>query len=321
MKDVKKQQQKMEILQDESSSGRERPWRDKKMKNQLLALAYDEINKAKASRLRECADWLEFSVDENGNKKLSSANFCRVRLCPICTWRRGLKIFAHTKAIMDEMKKDKEYGYIFLTLTVRNCKGEDLQNLINIMFKAWDNFIRRKVVRLTVKGWYRGLEITHNVNPLSDSYDTYHPHFHCVFAVNKRYFKSKEYIKQAEWTELWQQSLKTDYKPRVDIRKVKGDTAKAVSEVAKYAVKDGDYIIPDDWDLTIDTVRLLDRVLNKRRLVAYGGKFKELHNRLNLDDEVDGNLVLTDVQQEEKEEPTQRIYYSWNVGYNQYIQE
>lgn len=321
MKDVKKQQQNVAVLQDKSSTGRERPWKDKKINNQLLALAYDEINKAKSSRLRECANWLEFSVDENGNKKLSNANFCRVRLCPICTWRRGLKIFSHTKAIMDEIKKDKDYSYIFLTLTVRNCKGENLQSLIDTMFKAWDKFIRRKAIRFTVKGWYRGLEITHNVNPLSKSYDTYHPHFHCVFAVNKNYFNNKEYIKQAEWADLWQQSLKTDYKPRVDVRTVKGDTAEAVSEIAKYAVKDTDYIIPDDWDLTIDAVRLLDRVLHARRLVAYGGKFKELHNRLNLDDEVDGNLVLTDVQQEEKEEPTQRIYYSWNVGYNQYIQE
>lgn len=321
MKDVKKQQQKLEILQDKSSTGRERPWKDKKIKNQLLALAYDEINKAKSSRLRECANWLEFSVDENGNKKLSNANFCRVRLCPICTWRRGLKIFAHTKAIMDEMKKDKEYSYVFLTLTVRNCKGENLQSMIDTMFTAWNRLMNRKAIKFTVKGWYRGLEITHNVNSLSDSYNTYHPHFHCVFAVNQRYFKSNEYIKQSEWTNLWQQSLQSDYEPIVDVRRVKGDTAKAVSEVAKYAVKDADYIIPDDWDLTIDTVRLLDRVLNKRRLVAYGGKFKELHNRLNLDDEVDGNLVLTDVQQEEKEEPTQRIYYSWNVGYNQYIQE
>lgn len=320
MKDVKKQQQKLEILQDKSSSGRERPWREKKMKNQLLAFAYDEINKAKASRLRECADWLEFSVDENGEKKLSNANFCKVRLCPICTWRRGLKIFAHTKAIMDEMKKDKDYSYIFLTLTVRNCKGENLQSLIDTMFKAWDKFIKRKAVGLTVKGWYRGLEITHNVNPLSKSYDTYHPHFHCVFAVNKNYFNNKEYIKQAEWTDLWQQSLKTDYKPRVDVRKVKGDTAKAVSEVAKYAVKDADYIIPEDWDLTIEAVRLLDSVLHARRLVAYGGKFKELHNRLNLDDEVDGDLIHTELQ-EEKGEPIQRIYYSWNVGYNQYTQE
>lgn len=319
MKDVKNQSQNVEILHDKSATGRERPWSDKKMKNQLLALAYDQINESKALRLRECSNWLEFSVTKDGTKKLSNANFCRVRLCPICTWRRGLKIFAHTQAIMEEMKKDKDYGYIFITLTARNCVGEELQTIVDSMFKSWNRFINYKRVKDVIKGWYRGLEITHNVNPLSKSYDTYHPHFHCVFAVNKHYFNNKEYIKQSEWTDLWQKALKSDYKPIVDVRKVKGDTAKAVSEVAKYAVKDGDYIIPEDWDLTVSTVKLLDSALHRRRLVAYGGKFKELHKLLNLDDEIDGDLVLTDTQKEKEEPTANKIYYSWNVGYNQYI--
>lgn len=338
-----------EFLVDISSSGRERPWRDKKMKNHLLSLAYDQFNLKKAMRLRDCASWIEFSVQNNGDKRLTNANFCRVRLCPMCSWRRGLKIFSHTTAIMNGMKSERDYSYIFLTLTVKNCDADDLDNVIDSMMKAWNRFMGYKSIKQSVKGWFRGLEITHDVNQfitkdmwhgdskkkmnsrsgyykklglhiedLNPSYDTFHPHFHCVFAVNKNYFNNKEYIKHEEWTSFWEKAMKLDYVPVVNVKKVKGDTLKAVAEAAKYVVKDEDYIIPDDWDLTVQTVKLLDNVLDHRRLVAYGGKFKDWHKKLNLDDEMDGNLI--NIGDEVKEDTsTEKFYYSWNVGYSQYM--
>jgi plasmid rolling circle replication initiator protein Rep len=163
------------------------------------------------------------------------------------------------------------------------------------------------------------LEITHNTNPQSVSYDTYHPHFHCILAVNKTYFKNEEYIQKSDWTSFWRKAMRLDYDPVVDVRRVKGNTAKAVAEVSKYAVKDSDYIIPDDWQLTVDTVKLLDSVLSNRRLVAYGGKFKDWHRKLNLDDEVDGDLVHIDGDVSVDPEVKELITYVWHTGYNQYF--
>ena len=34
--------------------------------------------------------------------------------------------------------------------------------------------------------------------------------------------------------------------------------------------------------------------LQNRHLVAFGGKFKEIHKKLNLDDSIDGDLIHTD---------------------------
>lgn len=307
-----------EVLQDISPTGRVRPWREKKMKNQLLSYAYQDIDPAKAERLQDCASWLEYQLQENGLKKLVNANFCRVRLCPTCIWRRGLKIYSQTMRIMQAMEQEREYGYIFITLTVRNCSGDELSATLDSMMAAWNRFIKYKRIDDVVHGWYRGMEVTHNLDRKSDFFDTYHPHFHCVFAVNKNYFNNKEYIKHADWQALWKKAMQIDYDPQVDVRRVKGNTAAAVSEVAKYAVKDADYIISDDWDLTVDTVRLLDAALHKRRFVAYGKKFKELHKALHLDDTEDGDLIHLDGE-EETEESGERVFYSWNVGYNQYI--
>ena len=54
--------------------------------------------------------------------------------------------------------------------------------------------------------------------------------------VRPSYFDSG-YIKQKDWTALWRAALGVDYDPLVDVRNVKGGTAKAVAEVAKYPVK------------------------------------------------------------------------------------
>lgn len=42
------------------------------------------------------------------------------------------------------------------------------------------------------------------------------------------------------------------------------------------------YIIPDDWNLTVDTFHLLDSALHRRRFVAYGKEFKRVKQLLNL---------------------------------------
>lgn len=305
-----------QVLVDKSATGRERPWREKKMANELLSVAYEGVNPYKAARLRDCGNFLIFAFDESGKKRLKHMDSCRVRLCPMCAWRRSLKVYVHTTQILDAVAG--EYAYIFLTLTVRNCAADELSGTIDLLMAAWDRMARRSAFRKAVKGWYRGLEVTHNVDHRSPSYDTYHPHFHCLLAVNKSYFTSRDYLSRAGWVGLWKQSLAVDYEPVVDVRRVKGSTSKAVAEAAKYTVKDADYIIPEDWELTVETVRTLDRALDRRRLVAYGGLFKALHKQLNLDDEVDGDLVNVREKVPASKLVREDVYF-WHVGYRQYV--
>lgn len=306
-------------LRDVSATGRERPWKAKKEANTYLARAYDEISTSKAERLRECATVLSFNVGSDGNMRLHTMSSCRVRLCPMCAWRRSLKIFSNVSKIMDGMTTERKYGFVFLTLTVSNCEGDKLSKTIDGMMDGWKRLVERKAFRDAVKGFYRGLEVTHNVRPRSKGYNTYHPHFHCILAVDTAYFSGKNYIKQDDWVKMWRDSMRLDYDPIVDVRRVKGDTAKAVAEVAKYSVKDGDYIIPQNWELTVETVGLLDGALANRRLMAYGGKMREWHRRLNLQDEMSGNLVNVDGEEETETIDLKLLTYVWNTGYNQYF--
>lgn len=310
------------VLEDVSSSGRARPWRVHKANSVLLADAYKRLgNVSKAARVRDCASVLVFYVCPEGHeKRLGSANFCYVRLCPMCSWRRSIVVAYQVQLVAHVAVKRQLLRWLFLTLTVRNCTGDKLRETIDHMMKSWNRFAGRKAVRRAVVGWFRSLEITRN--PLDG---TYHPHFHVLLAVPPGYFKGKDYIKQAEWVTMWQTALQVDYSPVVDIRtvkdkrnverereilaekgieweEVKGELpASAVAEIAKYSVKVEDYIVyrryrykqdgddivlsPDresgvDEAITDAVVADLDAAMRGRRFIAYGGLLKEIWQEL-----------------------------------------
>ncbi|MCD3304144.1 protein rep, partial [Clostridium botulinum] len=302
--DTKKNiQNQCEVLQDLSKSGKEVPWKDKKLRTLLLAESYKRLDNKKAYRVQECGSFLEFRRYINtGEFKLQGANFCKVRLCPMCAWRRQLKIFAQVSKVMDSALELKEYRFIFLTLTCKNVYADDLSITIDNLFKSFNLLTKRKQFKSSIKGWFRALEVTHNLDIDSKDFDTYHPHFHCVLMVNKSYFTDKDYyISQKKWSELWKSCLKVDYTPIVHAKAFKvgnkSKVSKSVSEAAKYTVKDNDYLIEGNEEMTDSSVQVLDGALANRRLVAFGGELKSIHKKLNLDDAEDGDLVHTDSEE------------------------
>lgn len=311
------------VLIDIDKFGNERPWKEKKEKTIQLAESYIRLGMKKGYRVMECSTYLEYKkLRDETEKKLKNANFCRVRLCPMCSWRRSKKIYGQTSKVMTEALKDKNYRFIFLTLTVKNVYGDELSSTLDNMFKSFHRMFRRAIIKKSVIGWFRALEVSHNLDETSKDYDTYHPHFHIILMVDNSYF-SRHYISQEKWTSLWQESMRLDYTPIVNVKAFKMSTkdkmAKSLAETAKYTVKDGDYLT-DDVELTDASVLVLDRALANRRLVAFGGKLKEIHKTLNLDDIEDGDLVNTGDDEELREDVDYMIeVYHWHVGFRQYV--
>jgi plasmid rolling circle replication initiator protein Rep len=318
-------------LIDINSNGKVTDWQGKKLRTIELADSYRRLGyENKYYRVRDCGTFLEFRRYQDQSLKLNQANFCKVRLCPMCSWRRSLKIYGQVSKIMDEAVKNEELEFIFLTLTTRNCEGQELSTTIDNIFKAFNKMTKRVKYKKAIRGHFRALEVTHNLNYMSDWFDTYHPHLHIILVVNKSYFTdTKIYISQEEWTDIWKQSLKVDYTPLVHVTKVKDTNNKGIekiiAETAKYTVKSDDYIVREDITneiieaMTDDAVFILDKALAHRRLTAFGGILKEYHKMLNLDDMEDGDLVNTDNEylREDLEFIIER--YSWNIGYNQYL--
>lgn len=308
------------ILKD-TKNGKDTDWRGKKINTLELSSSYKRIGYDKKSlRVGECGNYLEFRLAASDTFKLTRANFCKVRLCPMCSWRRSLKIFGQVSKVMDYVDENHNYKYIFLTLTVKNCYSEDLKSTLDLMTKSFNKLSERKAFKQVVKGYFRSLEITYNKDD-----DTYHPHFHMILAVNDSYFKdTRIYLTQKNWTNLWKESLKVDYTPIVDVRRLRENNGKEVAEVAKYTVKSEDLLIRDEKgniieNLTDEVVKTLDNALHRKRLTAFGFKFKEIHKKLNLDDAEDGDLAKTD-NEELREDLTNIILrYQWNIGVKNYV--
>lgn len=320
-----------EILKDYSSTGKERPWKLHKQENLQLVKIYKtarekNINLITNSRLfdlEHCADTLLFAENAEGKKKLKSANFCRLRLCPMCQWRRSLKMFGQVQTITDKiLERDKSTRFLFATFTVKNVDAENLETCINILNNKFlylvsknKTFAPAKKLKQNLLGYLKAVEVTYNTKD-----KTYHPHLHVIFAVKSTFFKnSNNYMTKKEWIELWQKALNVDYKPQTDIRAIKTNTGKAIAEVAKYPVKTAPILsLPDDE--AVEVLKTLTLSLNKKRFVSYGGIFKTIKQELKLQDvETDKDLVNTDIEQQERFNAVTAVLFKYNFKFGCYI--
>lgn len=302
-------------------------WNQKKFDAGTLAEVYMSMgHTGKSLRVQDCGSWLEFTGPEDLSEKpkLSFANFCRDRLCPMCCWRRSRKVFGQVSQVMDLI--GKQYRFLFCSFTVRSCSGEELHEVIDRMQKSWKPFMKDPSIRKAFKGYFRALEITRH--PENKKEFEYHPHFHVVFAVNPSYFtNSKIYISQKRMVYIWKEAAELNYLPIVDMRICKPDKdterrnqdpeismKEAVAEVAKYSVKSADYL-RGDIPVIQEAVAVFLRSLSGRRLCSYGGVFAKARKQLQLDDETDGDLVHTDLDQAIRSDIRQVIYnYQWQIG-------
>ena len=94
--------QEPERLNDLKPNGKPRPWKARKQGAQLLAAVYDVLADdypeqaarylERSRRIGDCAPFAEFERLPEGTLKLHKSSFCRCRLCPMCQWRRSLKL-------------------------------------------------------------------------------------------------------------------------------------------------------------------------------------------------------------------------------------
>lgn len=325
------------ILKDARTDGKERDWKGKKKRSLLMAEHHDIADlKKKAERMNECGNFLHFKQKDK-KLKLYQAYFCKARLCPMCNWRRSLKIAFQNKKIVETVNSRENVKWVFLTLTVRNVEGEKLKDTMDQMTKAWNRFAGYSKFKRSVKGYFRAMEVTRNWDKNSDWYGTYHPHFHVLICVPTNYF-SKNYIRQDEWTSMWQKAMKIDYAPIVHVQKVKPKKESAdfllvenqvknsiaeqnaVFEVSKYPVKDTDVIRGNEiTPENVQTVKDLDKALAYKRLISYGGLLKEIHKELNLGDAEDGDLVHIDEDSDEVANGAVDVMAYWHVGLKNYV--
>ncbi|MGC5739672.1 protein rep [Enterococcus faecium] len=256
----------------------------KKNLKKVVAFSDNRISPRMRELMTGCGSYLEFiaTIDKE-KKKLVQAHFCKNRFCPLCAWRKARKDSMMLSIMMQAIAEEKQYQFIFMTLTTPNVKAERLNDEIDLFNHALSKMFRRKKVQIAIKGYVRKLEITYNKER-----EDYNPHFHLILAVNKSYFTDKDYyIKQSEWLDLWREVTgKTGVNPdgtdeitQLDVRKVKGfQQEKAVQEVAKYSAK--------DFEMT-ESQEVFDtfyHAMKGRQLITFNGVFKEYKKKYEAGD-------------------------------------
>jgi hypothetical protein len=196
---------------------------------------------------------------------------------------------------------------------VRNCPVTALRSTLLELARGWQRLTQLRI--WPAQGWVRSTEITRSLRDRSA-----HPHFHALLMVPPTYFQA-DYLKQSQWAELWQQSLRIDYRPVVDVRVIKQNRARSrvsinrvnisqmwaiVCEILKYSVKVSDMVRDHWWFLTlVDEVRGI-------RSVAVGGVLKPYLRKRKRE------TLLQEPGEEEEADLAERLYFKWKQEVRKY---
>lgn len=307
-------------------SERDKVWDNHRTDTMLIGEMYAQAQEFEklASRMAVCSGWLQFGASEKG-LQLKSANFCHVRHCPVCQWRKSLYWRAMIYQTLPTITQaHPKHRWLFLTLTVRNCDISELRDTLGVMNKAWNRLRLRKEFAL-VDGWIRTTEVTRN-NKTNQA----HPHFHAVLMVKPDYFMGRGYVKHAVWAQIWGECLQVDYLPNVDIRTVskrhrnavEGDyTAlqSAVVETLKYSVKPSDMLSGGVLDtVSVAWLHELTRQTHKLRFVTAGGALK---NALKTIEQITDTEMITAGESEPQEQTNdpRRLNFTYYPTHRKYI--
>lgn len=260
-------------------SPEDKPWDTHGANSQDLMIRFSEGDawqQRKSERMEFCGRRLLFAVSKEGRHKLKSAQFCRIRLCPRCVWRRSLAWKARWYQAWPQIQKlAPKARYFHLVLTVPNIPVTDLRETILKMSNAWKRMVSRNT--WPALGFVRATEVTIEKN--REGY--VHPHFHVLVMVSASYF-SKRYMSADDWQTYWAKGLGVDpksmIKPHIRAVDPKGGVdavAAAVKEVFKYAVKGIDMKKNDD-ESWVETFLEMDRQLKGTQATSLGGLIREV---------------------------------------------
>ena len=195
----------------------------KQLKNQpFTALIRKFLSDSGVERVETCGRFLEMLADKTlEKKKVHKGSFCGNRFCPMCAWRKARKDALKISVIMKWLEVEYDKAFIFVTLTAPNVRADELTAEIDKYNLAFKKLTKRKEIAPIFDGYIRKLEVTYNADQ-----QTYHPHFHILFVVNKSYFTSRDYVKQAKWLKLWREVTGDERITQVDVRRLKNSADK-----------------------------------------------------------------------------------------------
>jgi hypothetical protein len=146
------------------------------------------------------------------------------------------------KALPKIIEQYPTSGFVFLTLTVKNCLPTDLRATLKAMNTAWKRLVEYTEFR-KVSGWIRLTQITKADNGMA------HPHFHCLLMVPSSWLSGKgDYVTTADWRNSWGKALRVDYLPEVKSGGFRTRDGDNIAKILNYIAKNPSVPEPIDPD-------------------------------------------------------------------------
>lgn len=214
----------------------------------LSELAREQDKESKAYNIDNCGTWLNIRQyhDVAGTRKLHSANFCKSPLCPMCAWRKALKLTHQVGQAIEASEARYIYHLVLATDNTRELTKDGIK-----AFKASaTRFIRKYITR----DYAIALEITYSRER------GYHPHIHALIGADAFIKVSADYIRHMAI--LWA-SFVGSKKPQNTFY-ITGitDRAKASRELTKYILKYEGIDINEDKD-ALKTIAVATSAMKK----------------------------------------------------------
>lgn len=283
-----------------------RNWKERKKMSLDIAKLMRQYDRDRSLKIAQCGTYLEFAVVSDG-KRLHHANFCRERMCPMCQWRRTIKLRVQADKIY-AVEVSRGYQHVFVTLTMRNMPAADLSGALDRMCAAFVKWTRHKAFRAAFVGYYRAIEVTYNAER-----NDYHPHIHVMLTAQPDYFRADnpDYWTHDRVMRTWRELLGLDYDPTVHIEGVRprdGQTITAACvELCKYPTKTAEI-------RSAAVLETVDYALRGRRLIQWGGLTADIRRELRLDDIESGNLIHAEEAVADGVD-LQTVVYVWRHGF------
>lgn len=209
---------------------------------------------------------------------ISSLQRCKNRLCSLCSWRAAQGHFAEVMQMVSEIERLNETEppiYLFATFTIKNCAADELTKTIDKMMQGINRMQSNRAWKSRVKAFIRHMEVT-----IGQDKKSFHPHIHYILQMPNTYFSDEKiFLSWKQWRAMWCKAAQIDYEEenQCKIEYIRrNEIEKAVAEVSKYAVK----LTKDISDQSEVMIAKLIAGLKRRRLHAYGGEFKKLHQTI-----------------------------------------
>lgn len=228
---------------------------------------------------------------------------CRDRFCPVCQHNKVYKERYKFEDIQEYLvNTPDEYGFVYITLTVKNCKEKELLSTHTKLLNAFRKLAKHKYTsvipsksifkkpkRIKIPlfhGYVAGVENEYKIKT-----DDYHPHIHAIFVVDKSYnTNSKKRLTKNEWINLWWDKLITagiDYQvsaPEVYIRSIEDITE--LCRVFGYMGKETNFheVNSSNIDISLkqNIYQVMKECLYRKHLFLWQGQFRKI--RIDLKD-------------------------------------